>query len=244
MDRDTVPRTAALTARLGLVALLLAACNKPPPKQPDTSAEKAAESDEQRPPAKVVVAKGLGAQLQKAQRESACVQAMQVKNAVEMYRVAERSCPPSLQALADGGFVLQLPVDPWKHAYVVECDGVRFGESGPSPAAARKQQVKISIDETRLSAYGLTMEAIAAALSPLSAGKPDVQGTTVEMRSANDPEKLVALVVSTGEAGSSVRLGDVATIEVVVPELLVLSLGPDGEPDTEDDVLLGSSGCE
>lgn len=124
-----------MTARLGLAAVLLCACNEPPPKQPDTSADKTAESNEQRPPAKVVVAKGLGAQLVKAQRESACVQAMQIRSAVEMYRVSNRDCPSSIQALVDGKFLRELPKDPWKSEYAVACDGDTVSVTSPGPDA-------------------------------------------------------------------------------------------------------------
>ena len=228
-----------------VACVVLGACNKPPPREAEAKAEDVAKKAKPKmPDAKAIIAPGIGARLVKAQRESACVQAMQVKNAIEMYRLSERDCPPSLQALVDGKFVRELPIDPWKHAYMVECDGVRFGESGPSPASQRKHSLRISVDDRRLSEHGLKMDAVTAAITPLSSGEPSVEGHVVELRSANDPEKLVDLTVSTNDAGTSLRLGDIATIEAVIPEILVLSPGPDGKPDTDDDVILGSSECK
>lgn len=123
-----------MTARVCLpAALLLCACNEPPPKKADTSADKAVEKE--RPPAQLVVAKGLGARLLEAQRESACVQAMQIWNAVEMYRVSERDCPASIQALVDGNFLRELPKDPWKSEYAVACAGETVSVTSPGPDA-------------------------------------------------------------------------------------------------------------
>ena len=119
--------------------MLLAACNRSTSDKPDASADEEVKVDlgKASAPAKLVVAKGIGAHLQKARRDSACVEAMQVEQAIEMYRLSERACPPSLQALVDGKFVSQLPVDPWKRPYVIACedDTVSVTSLGPDGKA-------------------------------------------------------------------------------------------------------------
>jgi len=122
--------------RAAVACVLLGGCKEPPPKQSDAGRDaaqtKAASVDAKAPDAKAVVASGIAAQFAKARRESACVQAMQIRQAAEMFRVSENGkCPASVAALVEGKFLPELPKDPWKHGYSVRCEGEAITVSSP-----------------------------------------------------------------------------------------------------------------
>ena len=131
--------------------LLLGACNEPPPKSSDASAKSAADAKSEaetkrgRPDAKLIVAKGVGAKLLEAQRSSACADAMRVRSAVQMHQVSERECPTSVKALVDARFLPDMPLDPWKHEYTIECseDDVAVHSAGPDGKAGTEDDVVV-----------------------------------------------------------------------------------------------------
>ena len=139
MDRDALSRTPAVVRTAAVAAcVLVGACKEPPPKQTDAVDDatkpkpKAASVDGKAPDAKAIVAPGIAAQFAKARRESACVQAMQIRQAVEMFRVTEGGkCPASVAALVERKFLPDLPKDPWKHEYSLRCEGEAVTVSSP-----------------------------------------------------------------------------------------------------------------
>jgi hypothetical protein len=73
-------------------------------------------------------------QLIAAQRETACMDAHQLENALEMYQVRYRgACPQTLADLDTKGIVERVRADPWGEPFTFECSEDRRVVSSPGP---------------------------------------------------------------------------------------------------------------
>ena len=73
-------------------------------------------------------------QLIAAQRETACMDAHRLEDALELYQVEYRgACPQALAELESRGIVDRLRADPWGEPFTFECSKERRIVSSPGP---------------------------------------------------------------------------------------------------------------
>lgn len=62
-------------------------------------------------------------QYTRAQLSTAHTRALQIVQAVDMYRAEARGrCPPTIEALEQRGMLTRAPVDPWGSRYHIQCE--------------------------------------------------------------------------------------------------------------------------
>ena len=76
-----------------------------------------------------------------AQRKSACVQAHNILNAVDLYQISTKECPEDLAAVVGARFLEADEADPWGQPYVLSCHPTSLRSGGPDRAVGNTDDV-------------------------------------------------------------------------------------------------------
>lgn len=122
------------------LAMLVAACGGAPPEDPPAPS----------PASSPGLPQQVVHELEQAQRDTARIEAQQLRAAVELHVLRTGACPASVEALVEARELDRARPDPWGRAYVLSCTDqgrtIAVRSLGPDAQAGTDDDVTVDAD--------------------------------------------------------------------------------------------------